>query len=346
MSSYSPNLAITLIDNGSQSGQWGNTTNTNLGTLIEQAISGYVQYACTGGTDTITIPNGATGVARNMYLELTGTGGGTLVVPANKKLYFVYNTTSADITVKVSGQTGFDVPYGNRVALVCDGTDIYPAITYLPFARVDVTNLTVTNLNVGDFTLTSSGSNLAFKATVTYTASISSTTMTVTSVTQGNVLYGQTISGTGVVSGTTVGAQLTSTETAAATPTYASGGAIGDTSFVVDSGTGIVAGQMVSGTGIPTGTYVSRFYADGDTTIPLVDRTETPVAFTVQAAGTYTFAATNGKGTYTVSNSQSILSTLITGVTQVAYLTPSGQFTPLSVSSPTISGEVVLGTGI
>lgn len=336
MSSYSPNLAITLIDNGSQSGQWGNTTNTNLGTLIEQAISGYVQYACTGGTDTITIPNGATGVARNMYLELTGTGGGTLVVPANKKLYFVYNTTTADITVKVSGQTGFDVPYGNRVALVCDGTDIYPAITYLPFARVDVTNLTVTNLNVGDFTLTSSGSNLAFKATVTYTASISSTTMTVTSVTQGNVLYGQTISGTGVVSGTTVGAQLTSTETAAATPTYSSGGAIGDTTFVVDDATGIAAGQMISGTGIPTGTYVPLTY-DGSTTIPLVDRTGASVALTVQAAGTYTFAPANGKGTYTVSNSQSILSTLLTGVTQVAYLTPSGVFTPLVVSAPVIT---------
>lgn len=336
MSSYSTNLKIELIGNGEQSGQWGTTTNTNLGTLIEQAISGYVQYACTGGTDTITIPNGATGVARNMYLELTGTGGGTLVVPSNKKLYFVYNTTSADITVKVSGQTGFVVPYDNRVALVCDGTDIYPAITYLPFARVDVTNLTVTNLNIGGFTLTTSSTNLAFKSTVTYTASISSTTMTVTSVTQGNVLYGQEISGTGVASGTTVGAQLTSTETAAATPTYASGGAIGETSFVVDSATGIAAGQMVSGLGIPAGTYVPLTY-DGGTTINLVDRTGAAVAFTVQAASTYTFAVAKGKGTYTVSISQAILSTLLTGVTQVAYLTPSGQLTASGVTATTIT---------
>ena len=41
-SSYSTNLAIELIGTGDQAGTWGVTTNTNLGTLIEQAISGYV----------------------------------------------------------------------------------------------------------------------------------------------------------------------------------------------------------------------------------------------------------------------------------------------------------------
>ena len=86
MSTYSTNLKLELITTGTQAGTWGDTTNTNLGTLLEQAISGYVLQACTGGTDVITIPDGATGVARNMYLQLTGTGGGTLVVPVNKKL--------------------------------------------------------------------------------------------------------------------------------------------------------------------------------------------------------------------------------------------------------------------
>ena len=101
MSTYSDNLALELITSGDQSGVWGTTTNTNLGTLIEQAISGYVTYSCSGSglTDTITIPNGASGIARNMYLELTGTGGGTLVVPSLKtKLYFIYNNTSSAIT--------------------------------------------------------------------------------------------------------------------------------------------------------------------------------------------------------------------------------------------------------
>jgi hypothetical protein len=131
MSTYSTNLALELIGTGEQSGTWGTTTNTNLGTLIEQAISGYVTQACTGGTDTITIPNGATGVARNMFIELTGTGGGTLVVPSNKKLYFIYNNTSSAITVKVSGQTGVSVPAAAKMLLVSNGTDVVVATNYM-----------------------------------------------------------------------------------------------------------------------------------------------------------------------------------------------------------------------
>ena len=95
-STYSTNLAIELMGAGEQAGNWGSTTNTNLGTLIEQAISGYTTQAVATGTDTtITIPNGATGVARNMFIELTGTGGAStnLIVPANEKLYFIYNNT-------------------------------------------------------------------------------------------------------------------------------------------------------------------------------------------------------------------------------------------------------------
>lgn len=130
--SYSQNLGLTLIGTGDQAGSWGNTTNNNLGTLIEQAVSGYVTQAITDGADTvITIPNGATGVARNMYLELTGTltAARNLIVPANKKLYFIYNNTTGGyaVTVKVSGQTGVSVPNGTKTILVSNGTDIVTA---------------------------------------------------------------------------------------------------------------------------------------------------------------------------------------------------------------------------
>jgi len=131
MASTYSNLGIELVGSGEQTGTWGITTNTNLGTLIDQAIGGYTTTACTGGTDTITIPNGATGVARNMFLELTGTGGGTLVVPTNKKLYFIYNNTSGAITVKVTGLTGVSVPAAAKMVLVCNGTDIVVAQNYL-----------------------------------------------------------------------------------------------------------------------------------------------------------------------------------------------------------------------
>ena len=128
-STYS-NLGIELLASGDQAGTWGTTTNTNLGTLIDQAISGYATYACTGTPDTITIPNGATGVARNMYLKLTGTGGSTLTVPTNTKLYFIFNSTASAITVKTSG-AGVSVPAGAKTVLLCDGTDIVVAENYL-----------------------------------------------------------------------------------------------------------------------------------------------------------------------------------------------------------------------
>jgi hypothetical protein len=136
-SSYSTNLALELIGAGEQAGVWGTTTNTNLGTLVEQAISGYVTQAVSTGTDTtITIPQGASGVARNMFIELTGSGGAltNLIVPTNKKLYFIYNNTTSpagQVTVKVSGQTGISVINGTKVVLVSNGTDIVNATSYL-----------------------------------------------------------------------------------------------------------------------------------------------------------------------------------------------------------------------
>ena len=155
-STYSTNLAIELIGTGDQAGAWGNTTNTNLGTLIEQAISGYVTQAVSTGTDTsITIPNGATGVARNMFIELTGTGGTNtnLIVPSNKKLYFIYNNTSSgQVTVKVAGQTGVSVPNGVKMILVSNGTDIVQATSYVNGVSANITTLSVTSANITTLT--------------------------------------------------------------------------------------------------------------------------------------------------------------------------------------------------
>lgn len=172
-STYSTNLAIELIGTGDQAGSWGNTTNTNLGTLIEQAISGYVTQAMTtGNTTTITIPNGATGVARNMYIEMTGTGGSNtfLVVPANKKLYFIYNNTTGAVTVKVSGQTGVSVAAGEKVILVSNGTDIVPATSYITSASgssANISTLTGTNLTYTSGTITTFASTSAVITTLT-----------------------------------------------------------------------------------------------------------------------------------------------------------------------------------
>jgi len=145
-STYSTNLALELIGTGDQSGTWGATTNTNLGTLLEQAVSGVVTQAMADSNQTITIPNGATGVARNMFIECTGamTAGRQLIVPANKKLYFIYNNTTGGfaVTVLVSGQTGVSVPNGKKAILVMNsaGTDIVDATNYFSALTVGSLN--------------------------------------------------------------------------------------------------------------------------------------------------------------------------------------------------------------
>jgi len=176
-STYSTNLALELITTGEQANTWGATTNTNLGTLIEQAISGYVTQAVSTGTDTtITIPSGASGVARNMYIELTGTGGTNtnLIVPANRKLYFIYNNASGAVTVKVSGQTGVSVPTGVKIVLVCNGTDIVDAISF------------ASSFATGALTATSSNVSVTLSPTGTGTVTINPATAgTVNNVTVG-----------------------------------------------------------------------------------------------------------------------------------------------------------------
>jgi hypothetical protein len=165
---------------GEKSDTWGDITNTNLGTLLEQAVSGYVTQAVATGTDTtITIPDGSTGVARNMYIELTGTGGAAtnLIVPAKKKLYFIYNNTaSGQVTVKVSGQTGVSVANGTKVILVCDGTDVELATSYptLPVAVADG-GTGQTSYTNGQLLIGNSTGNTLTKATLTAGSNITIT---------------------------------------------------------------------------------------------------------------------------------------------------------------------------
>jgi hypothetical protein len=164
-STYSPNLGIQLIGSGDQAGAWGNTTNVNLGTLIEDAISGYVTYSCSGGTDVITIPDGASGVARNMFIQFSGTGGGTVEVPAKRKLYFIFNSTASAVTVKVNGQTGVSVPAGAKQILVNNGTDVITGLNYI--SALTVANLTASGTAAS---LSSVIPNIAEPTTISATA--------------------------------------------------------------------------------------------------------------------------------------------------------------------------------
>jgi len=243
MATYSTNLGFTLIANGDESGTWGTTTNTNLGTLIEQAISGYTTQAVSAGTTTITMPNGTTGVARNMFLELTGTGGGSLEVPAQRKLYFIYNNSSAAITVKVSGQTGVSVPATSKMSLVCNGTDVVVATNYMAALTLG-TALPVASGGTGATSVTAYGAVVGNSGSTGFAS--------VAPGTSGNVL---TSNGTSWAS-TAVAANVSSFSagTTGFTPSTGTTGAVtlAGTLAVANGGTGVTTstgtGAVVLGT--------------------------------------------------------------------------------------------------
>ena len=159
--SFSTNLALALPATGELSGTWGTTVNSNITNMLDEAL-GYQAFTATGGSDTLTIPDGTTGVARSIYIQLNGTGGGTVNVPATKtKMYFVFNNTASAIQFKVTGQTGVSIPAAAKMALVSNGTDIITAENYfaaltlgaaLPVASggTSLTTLTANNVILGN----------------------------------------------------------------------------------------------------------------------------------------------------------------------------------------------------
>ena len=160
-STYSPNLALELIGTGDQSGTWGLTTNNNLGTLLEQAIVGYVTQAVadTTGSTVLTIPNGTTSNGRNYVIELTGTltAARTVEVPAVQKPYvFVNNTTGGfAVTVKVASKTGVIIQPNKKCIGYVNSTD-FIEIANAPVTEAGtqtLTNKTLTSPTINGGTL-------------------------------------------------------------------------------------------------------------------------------------------------------------------------------------------------
>jgi len=168
MASTYTDLKVELIGTGEQSGSWGTTTNTNLGTALEEAIVGTVDVAFSSGTVTLTLSNSnATQSARHLRLNLTGTSGGAqnLVVPAIQKNYLVNNGTADTITVKTPSGSGIGVPSGKTMWVYNNGSNVVDAVTAVTSLQSDggvtVDNITIDgteiDLSSGDLTLDVAG---------------------------------------------------------------------------------------------------------------------------------------------------------------------------------------------
>jgi len=147
MASTFSNLKFEIIGNGEQSGTWGTTTNTNIGTAIEQAIVGMATLDSgdfSTNVCTLTLSNtNAAQDARALCLNIASgavSAAGTVNVPAIEKPYIIINGSSYTVTVKVSGQTGVAVPAGKRTVVYNNGTDVGSQINWL--AALEAATLT------------------------------------------------------------------------------------------------------------------------------------------------------------------------------------------------------------
>lgn len=151
MASTYSQLKIELIGTGDQAGTWGATTNVNLGTALEEAITGNatVTFASSNAAIALTDTN-ATQTARNLRLILGGTISTTqtLFVPAITKQYLVTNNLSSPVVISNGTNasptgTTVTVPAGRSMSVFNNGTSITETVTYV--TELAVSNVTITN---------------------------------------------------------------------------------------------------------------------------------------------------------------------------------------------------------
>jgi hypothetical protein len=167
MASTYSDLKIELIGTGEQAGTWGNTTNTNLGTALQEAITGSADVAFSSADVTLTLTNSnGAQVGRNLRLNLTGTSSGALnlILGAEmqvEKLYLINNTLADAVTVKNTTGTGIAVPAGKTMFVFNNGTNVVDAITYLTSLETASLVATTADINGGSIDGATLGTNSA-----------------------------------------------------------------------------------------------------------------------------------------------------------------------------------------
>lgn len=349
-STYSP-LKIELIGTGDQSGTWGTTTNVNLGTAIEEAITGTADVTFASADVTLTLTNtNTTQTARNLRLNLTGSVSAVqnLIVPAIEKQYIINNTLGYDITVKNSTGTGVAVPAGKSMIVFNTGSNVVEVVTALATGTVipvanggtGVTTSTGSTSVVLSASPTLTGTPLAPTASPgTNTTQIATTAFVGAAVTAATGSLGTmstqnassvAITG-GAINGTTIGASTAST------------GAF--TTLSANSTTGLSGTTTLSGTTAITGPLsISNLITAGEKTTVSATAATGTINFDVLTQGVL-YYTTNASGNWTLNirgdGSNTLNSVMAVGETRtITFLVTQGG-TAYYQSALTIDGSSV-----
>jgi hypothetical protein len=151
MASTYSQLKIELIGTGDQAGTWGTTTNVNLGTALEEAITGSANVTFASSNVAIALADtNASQAARNLELNLVGTitNRQTLFIPAIEKQYLIVNNLSNSVVISNgtnAAPTGVTVtiPAGRNMAIYNDSINVAEVVNYI--TEFAASNVTITN---------------------------------------------------------------------------------------------------------------------------------------------------------------------------------------------------------
>ena len=306
-STFSPSLRIELIGNGDQSGTWGTTTNNNLGTIIEQAVTGVQSIVMVNANYTLSNFNGVSDEARNAVLVVSGTNSAVrqIICPLVNKTYIITNNTTGGFAITIGGATGstVSIPNGVTAQVYCDGINFFSSQT-------------------------GSAGNFAISGNLT----VSGTTALSGALTYGGVALSNAVTGTGnmVLSASPA---LTGTPTAPTATAGTNTTQIATTAFVLANGVPTGAIMMWSGSiaTIPSGWLL----CNGSSGTPdLRDR------FIVGAGSTYAVAATGGSANAVVVSHNHTATSTDSGHTHNAITQTSGGSSSGAQYANSFSGSV------
>jgi hypothetical protein len=169
MTTFSTALKLELPGDGQQTGTWGQTTNKNLGTLLEQAITGVDNITMVDANYTLSTLNGTSDEARNAVIIVGGinTTVRDVIVPTSNKVYTIQNNTTGGFAIRVitAAGTGVTIPSGMITQVYCNGTNVLDLQNGVPDSFVVSGNLGV-------------GGTTALTGVTTITGNLNGTTAT------------------------------------------------------------------------------------------------------------------------------------------------------------------------